>query len=149
AWLDHVDIPRANIHPMLTDAEEPAIAAASYEQNIQGFFGVGTPPVFDLILLGIGDDGHTASLFPHTAALTVSDRWVTVGKKDDQPRLTLTYPLINQARQILFLVDGESKAPAVAAILGAEPVDLQQYPARGINPGATWLVSESAAALLQ
>lgn len=149
AWLDRVPIPTTNIHPIPTEDPDPAIAAASYEQKIKAFFAPGEP-VFDLILLGIGDDGHTASLFPYTDALAVGDRLVTVGRKDNQPRITFTYPLINQARQILFLVDGAAKAPAIAAILGADlEVDIQKYPAQGVSSAATWLLSQEAAAMLQ
>jgi 6-phosphogluconolactonase len=140
AWLDLVPIPAANLHPMPTAAADPAVDAAAYEKEIADFFGVpaGVFPAFDLILLGLGDDGHTASLFPHTAALTVGDRLVTVGNKDGQPRLTFTVPLLNRARCTLFLVAGASKRPALAQIFAPE-ADSQAYPARLIQPqGELW-----------
>jgi len=146
AWLDHVDIPPQNIHPIPTNALEPAIAAQQYETHLQEFFGLnaGEFPQFDLILLGLGDDAHTASLFPHTAALSVRDRLVTVGQKDDQPRITFTASLINQAHQILFLVTGASKIEAVKAVM-AETGDSDLHPSRLIQGTATWLLDQAAA----
>ena len=133
-WLDHVAIPASNIHGVLTNADDPAIAAVQYEQHIQEFFGVsaGEIPQFDLILLGMGDDGHTASLFPHTKALKVSDRLVTVGNKDGQPRITMTVPLINQAKEIIFMIEGKAKAKALSAVLAPQG-DVNQYPSRLIT----------------
>ena len=149
AWLDMVNIPAENIHAIATDADDPAIAAANYEQHIQEFFGVeaGEVPQFDLILLGMGDDGHTASLFPHTKALKVSDRLVTVGEKDGQPRITMTVSLINQAQEIIFMVEGAAKAKALKAVL-APSGDLNQYPSRLITGNAMgktiWLCDRTA-----
>jgi 6-phosphogluconolactonase len=147
AWLDRVAIPANNIHPMPTDQLNPAIAAQSYESDLQKFFEIapGQFPSFDLVLLGIGDDGHTASLFPHTKALAVSDRLITVGEKDGQPRITFTYRLINHARQILFLVDGDAKKTAFKQIV-TESSSTDQYPAKLIAGNVTWLVSESVTA---
>ncbi len=147
AWLSHVDIPARNVHPMPTHQPEPSDSAVQYEQEIQAFFKTqpGELPKFDVILLGTGDDGHTASLFPHTDALNVSDRLVTVGNKDGQPRITLTAPLINQARCVLFLVAGANKQDALAHIF-AEEDDNQQYPARMIQPEGEliWLLDRAA-----
>ncbi|MEM8830984.1 MAG: 6-phosphogluconolactonase [Cyanobacteria bacterium P01_G01_bin.19] len=149
AWLDRVDFPAGNIHPMNTNAENAAQNAEEHEQELREFFQTppGEFPKFDLILLGMGDDGHTASLFPHTEALSVSDRLITVGNKDGQPRLTFTVPLINQARCVLFLVAGENKRPALKAIF-AEECDAQNYPSRLIQPQGEllWLLDQSAAA---
>ncbi|WP_373538453.1 6-phosphogluconolactonase [Chamaesiphon sp.] len=146
-WLDLVPIPPANIHPMPTDLTEPQLAAAEYERQITTYFvpATGAIPVFDIILLGIGDDGHTASLFPHTAALTVVDRLVTIGDKDGQPRITFTFPLINQARSVIFLISGTSKQAALAEIF-APMGDLAAYPARGVRPQGEllWLLDAAA-----
>ncbi len=147
AWLDKVSLPAANIHPMPTDAADPADAAAQHEAELQAFFNLsaGTFPAFDIILLGMGDDGHTASLFPHTDALQVRDRLITVGNKDGQPRLTFTAPLINQAHAVLFLVAGASKRPALDHIFAPEDDDTL-YPARLIQPQGElwWLLDEAA-----
>jgi 6-phosphogluconolactonase len=145
AWLDHVVIPESNIHAVPTDAEDPAIAAAKYEQHIQEFFGVraGEIPQFDLMLLGMGDDGHTASLFPHTKALKVIDRLVTVGEKDGQPRITMTVTLINQSKEIIFMIEGAAKAKALTAVL-APKGDINQYPSRLITGNTIWLCDRTA-----
>ncbi|MBD2177797.1 6-phosphogluconolactonase [Pseudanabaena sp. FACHB-1998] len=145
AWLDRVDIPASNIHPIPTEADDPAIAATQYEQHIQEFFGInaGEVPQFDMILLGMGDDGHTASLFPHTPALKVSDRLVTLGNKDGQPRITMTVPLINKAKEIVFMVEGAAKAKALSAVL-APKGDVNQYPSRLITGNTIWLCDRTA-----
>jgi len=144
-WLDRVAIPEVNIHAIPTSSDDPAIAAAQYEQHIQEFFGAaaGEFPEFDLFLLGMGDDGHTASLFPHTNALKVSDRLVTVGEKDGQPRITMTVPLINQAKEILFMIEGAAKAKALKAVL-APKGDINQYPSRLITGNTIWLCDRAA-----
>lgn len=147
AWLNRVAIPPENIHPMPTDAPEPAEAAAKHDAELRQFFQVepGQFPSLDLILLGIGDDGHTASLFPHTQALHVRDRLITVGNKDDNPRITFTAPFINQAQTVMFIVSGATKQTALAHIL-AEQGDEQTYPARLIHPVGElwWLLDKSA-----
>lgn len=147
AWLDQVALPSANIHPMPTDNPEPAVAASQHEVELQQFFQLqpGAVPTFDLILLGIGDDGHTASLFPHTDALQVRDRLITVGNKDGQPRLTFTASLINHARTVLFIVSGASKRSALDQIFALVSDDMT-YPARLIQPEGElwWLLDQSA-----
>ena len=152
AWLDKVDLPTANIHAMPTGSGDPEQDAQKHEQELQEFFqlNAGEFPAFDLILLGMGDDGHTASLFPHTKALTVSDRLVTVGNKDGQPRLTFTAPLINHANCVLFIAAGENKRPALKQILAPE-ADALNYPSRLIQPQEElwWLLDRSAVAGLE
>lgn len=152
AWLNHVPIPPANIHPMPTQSNDPALDAQNYELELRQWFKVSAPdfPSFDMVLLGMGDDGHTASLFPHTEALKVIDRCVTVGNKDGQPRLTFTVPLINQADCVIFLVAGVSKRPALAQIFAPEASEVA-YPSRLIQPQGElwWLLDQAAGAELQ
>lgn len=152
AWLAKVDFPTDNIHPMPTRANNPSIDAQTYETEMRQLFKIAEDdfPIFDVILLGMGDDGHTASLFPHTEALKVRDSLVTVGNKDGQPRLTFTAPLINHARCVIFLVSGENKRPALKQIF-APQADAATYPARLIQPEEElwWLLDSSAGAELQ
>jgi 6-phosphogluconolactonase len=147
AWLDKVDIPAANIHSMPTSEDDPAISAAKHEQQLQEFFhcSLGEFPALDVILLGMGDDAHTASLFPHTEALKVSDRLITVGNKDGNPRITFTYPFINAARCVIFVVAGANKKPALAQVFAPE-ADSSTYPSRLIQPqGELWWLLDAAA----
>lgn len=147
AWLDKVDIPAANIHPVPTGAFHPATDAENLEEHLRQFFQLapGDFPALDVILLGMGDDGHTASLFPHTDALQVRDRLIAVGNKDGQPRLTFTAPLINHARSVIFLVTGASKQSALAQVFAPEGDELT-YPTRLIKPNGElwWLLDEAA-----
>lgn len=147
AWLDKVPLPPINIHPVPTGDADPEIAANQHEAELQEFFQVqpGEFPQFDIILLGMGDDGHTASLFPHTEALQVRDRMITVGDKDGQPRITFTAPLINHAKSVIFIVAGAGKRPALDQIFAPE-ADSETYPARLIQPeGALWWLLDQAA----
>jgi 6-phosphogluconolactonase len=125
----------------------PDEAAAAYEEELREFFGE-EPPRFDLILLGIGADGHTASLFPETSALEVHDRWVVANPvlKLDTTRITLTVPVINAASSVIFLVAGEDKAAALKEILEGD-ADPREYPARLIQPpgGPEWMLDRAAA----
>ncbi|MBW4550254.1 MAG: 6-phosphogluconolactonase [Aphanocapsa sp. GSE-SYN-MK-11-07L] len=152
AWLDQVPIPAANIHPVPTHYADPAEAAQAYDQALRSVLGSapGKFPALDLILLGMGPDGHTASLFPHTDALQVCDRLVTVGNKDGQPRISFTVPLINQARHVLFMVTGANKQTALEHIF-AEAANPLDYPARFIQPEGEliWLLDTAAAATLK
>lgn len=151
AWLDHVPIPAENIHSMSTGASDPVADARQHEAELEAFFKTtgNQVPSLDVILLGMGDDGHTASLFPHTEALQVRDRLVTVGNKDGQPRITFTVPLINHARTVIFLVAGASKRPALAQVFAAIGDDAQ-YPSRLIQPDGElwWLLDQAAGAEL-
>jgi 6-phosphogluconolactonase len=147
AWLDRVPFPPENIHAMPTDSGDPHLDAARHEAEIRQWFGVSAPalPSFDIVLLGMGDDGHTASLFPHTEALSVIDRCITVGHKDGQPRLTFTAPLIDRSRSVIFVVAGESKRPALRQVFSST-ADPMEYPSRLIQPdGELWWLLDRAA----
>ncbi len=147
ALLDRV--PVGSAHPMRGELP-PEEAAAAYEEGLRQFFGE-EPPAFDLIMLGIGGDGHTASLFPETSALEVTDRLVVANPvlKLDTTRITLTAPVLNAARAVFFLVAGEDKAEALKEILVGDP-DPRAYPASLVQPpgGPTWMVDRAAAGLL-
>jgi 6-phosphogluconolactonase len=135
AWLDHIAIPAENIHAVPTHLANPADAATKYEETLKQVLNISgdTVPALDVILLGMGDDAHTASLFPHTPALNVCDRLVTTGEKSGQPRITFTIPLINQGHCVLFLLAGRSKQPALANVF-APTADPNFYPSRFITP---------------
>ncbi len=147
AWLDRVNIAANNVYPIPTDEADPTAAARKYEEQLRRFFQVqtGEIPAIDLILLGMGDDGHTASLFPHTEALSVRDRLITVGKKDTEPRITFTVPLINLAHCVMFLVAGANKRSALAQVF-APIADDFAYPSRLIQPQEElwWLLDQAA-----
>lgn len=145
AWLDKVNFPPTNIHPMPTRANNPQADADKHNQELLNFFGITSGfPTFDLILLGMGDDGHTASLFPYTQALQVCDRLITVGNKEDSLRLTFTVPLINQADCVIFLVSGSNKQEALQQVF-SETGDSNKYPSKLIKPQGEliWFISNS------
>jgi 6-phosphogluconolactonase len=146
--LDHVPVGSVN---RIRGELPPDEAPKAYEEELRTFFRTEDVPRFDLILLGVGRDGHTASLFPETSALEVHDRWVVANPvlKLDTIRITLTVPVINAARAVVFLVAGEDKAEAVKEILEGD-ADPRAYPAKLIQPpgGPQWLVDQSAASLL-
>lgn len=145
--LRHGQVPPPQIHPFPTALPDAWAAAAAYETELRRMFP-GDWPRFDLILLGLGDDGHTASLFPGTTALAETQRWVTVGEAPREPRtrLTLTLPVLNHAARVWFLVSGASKREALRrARSGKEP--LAACPAAGVQPTAgelVWWVDEAA-----
>ena len=148
ALLAQIPIPRANVHRMAGE-KMPALAAAEYEAQLRQHFHSteDAVPRFDLILLGLGEDGHTASLFPGSSALNENRRLVatTYVEKLNAHRLTLTFPVINNAAQISFLVAGASKAVIVKELLTTETHD---YPAARIAPEngqLTWFVTQDAA----
>jgi 6-phosphogluconolactonase len=149
ALLDHV--PVGGVHRMQGELP-PDEAAASYEDELRAFFGAEGLPRFDLILLGIGSDGHTASLFPETPALEVTDRLAVANPvpKLDTTRITLTAPVLNAARAVNFLVAGEGKAEALKEILEGDE-DPRMYPAKLVRPsgGPAWMVDRAAAGMLE
>jgi 6-phosphogluconolactonase len=148
--LSHV--PVGSVHRMRGELP-PDEAAAAYEEELRAFFGQVDVPRFDLILCGLGEDGHTLSLFPETAALDVNDRWVVANPvlKLGTTRLTLTIPVLNESRAVTFLVAGESKAGALKEALEGD-ADPRAYPAKLVRPESgdlTWMVDRAAARLLK
>jgi len=150
ALLSRVKIPGIQVHRIR--GEVPAQQGAlEYEKEIVRFAGSLNSLVFDLVLLGLGDDGHTASLFPSSQTLSVTDRLVTTTVKDGMERVTLTLTALNSAREILFLVTGKGKARAVRDTL-VGPGPIEKYPARGVNPRygkVLWLLDREAASFLK
>lgn len=148
--LDHVDIPQSNINPVPVDLP-PDKAAAAYENSIKKFFG-SEEPCFDLILLGLGQNGHTASLFPGSDVVTDNIHLVREVYVPEQQmfRITMTANLINQARNIIFLVGGEEKSEILKIVLTA-PYQPRKYPAQLIEPvdgNLYWFVDNRAAKFL-
>lgn len=123
---------QARFHPVPTDLATPELGAAAFGHLIRQLCP-GDPPVFDLILLGLGDDGHTASLFPYTAAAGQRDRPVTVGLGKGLDRITLTAPVLSAARQVVFLVAGAGKRQALTRLLDPEE-PVERTPARLVQP---------------
>jgi len=154
ALLSHVPVPRDHIHRMHADSTNLEAAAAKYDALLKRTLprdGDGHPRL-DLVLLGMGADGHTASLFPSSPALREARRWVVANYAPalDEDRMTLTYPAINAARRVVFLVSGPSKASTLAQVLMGphKPLDL---PAQGVQPESgylLWIADEGAASLL-
>ena len=146
--LDHVPCPAGNVHPMPTDFPSADAAARDYENTLRNYFGTDWPH-FDLSLLGLGEEGHTASLFPGSPALGELRRWVVAVETPADPplRLTLTLPAITRAAQIYVLVAGSAKASALRHVLTGVP-DPNVYPAAGVRSTKgrlTWWVDKSAA----
>ena len=148
-------LPASNVHRMAGELTDHDAAALAYERAVVA--ALGAPPVFDVVLLGMGPDGHTASLFPGSPALDETARWV-VANPVTSPlvhgtavRLTLSAPAINAARHVRFLITGADKAAALAQVLEG-PRDPHRYPSQLIAPTAgdlVWLVDAAAAASLQ
>ncbi len=157
ALLDKLNVPPEHVHRIRAEDPDLDKAAADYEEEVENVLGrvpgVGRrAPHFNLFLLGVGQDGHTALLFPHTAALTETERWVVAHDvaKLSTKRITMTPPLINKAHFITFLVAGSHKADVLAAVLQG-PRDSQRYPAQLIHPltgEVTWFVDRAASASL-
>ena len=149
--LSKVPIPESQIFRMKGELD-PAVAADQYTQDLKATFGDQDFPRFDLILLGMGDDGHTASLFPHTAAIHESEKWVIAHfvEKLDTWRITLTPPVLNNARNIVFLVTGDKKAQRLIEVLNGD-YKPDELPSQIINPTdghLIWYVDEDAASQL-
>ncbi len=151
ALLKPLGIPANRIHRLRGEAEDLSAAALEYEQELRAVFG-NRLPRFDLILLGLGSDGHTASLFPHTAALSESQRWVVCNAVPQHAtrRLTMTYPILNAAAEVVFLVCGAEKAHALATVVEG-PSHPQLFPAQAVRPAGHihWYLDEGAASALR
>ena len=151
ALISRVPIPANNVHRIIGEgnANENALA---YENELRTFFTGLDWPRFDLVLLGMGKDGHTASLFPNSAALQEMSRWVvpTRNEQSGQDRITLTVPVFNHGRRITFLVTGGKKAQRLVEVLHPQPGSAQ-LPVQAITPiegTLEWLVDAEAASLL-
>ena len=146
AMLAKAPVPESNIHPVPTTGT-PDEAARTYERTLQSYYGAETldpaRPLFDVQLLGLGPDGHTASLFPGNAALGERQRWViaVLGARPE-PRITLTYPALESSRHTAFLVAGADKREVLARVLAGD----QALPAARLNPvgDLTWFVDATA-----
>jgi 6-phosphogluconolactonase len=150
--LDAVPCPAGNVHPMPTELPDPDVAAREYEKTLRSYFSKDWPHL-DLALLGLGEEGHTASLFPGSPALNETKRWVVAVKAPAEPsrRLTLTLPALTQAANIYFLVAGSNKAQALHHVLTG-PSDPKGYPASGVRLAhgtVIWWVDREAAAQMK
>jgi len=162
ALFEPAKVPPARVHRMEGERADLAAAAADYETRLARVCGTrprsagGPPPALDLVLLGLGSDGHTASLFPHAASLRERERWVVAADPPAPPlaprvrRLTLTLPVLDRAVQVMFLVQGDAKAERVAEVLEG-PRDPERLPAQGVAPARgrlVWLLDRAAASRL-
>ena len=134
--VEHADIPPSQVHPIPVEEED---AADRYERTLREILALDKPGEegrLDFVILGMGPDGHTASLFPHTAALNEETRWVVDNDGPSvvpPPRVTMTYPLLNNARSIAFYVLGEGKAETIRRVsTGTE--GFETFPCKGIRP---------------
>jgi 6-phosphogluconolactonase len=152
ALLDHVPVPPANVHRVRTEISPPSAAAAAYEEEIRRVFQESVSvPQFDLIYLGLGANGHTASLFPHSPALHESSRLVVADfvAEVNSWRISMSLPLLNHGRIVAFLTEGEQKAQVLNDVL-LGPRDPERLPAQLIAPQGRllWMVDEAASALV-
>jgi 6-phosphogluconolactonase len=154
ALLTKVPISPDHVHRIQAERPDLDGAAGDYQAEIARVFGVpdtGAPPSFDLVLLGMGPCGHTASLFPHTAALKETTRWVVANHvpQKNTDRITMTTAILNRAAQVAFLVAGADKTPVLAEVLEG-PADPDRLPSQLIRPSGTltWFLDQAAAAKL-
>jgi len=152
ALLSKVPVPPENIFRVRAEEKNANVVAKDYEEALRSFFGLrpGEFPRFDLILLGLGPDGHTASLFPNTAALNetkllVVANWVEKFKAN---RITFTYPVLNNAACVIFLVSGADKADMVRTVLEDGRADLPSQRVHPVNGRLLWLLDKGAASKL-
>jgi 6-phosphogluconolactonase len=144
-------LPEGNFHPMPFIPNNPERAAREYEQELAAFFGRDKLPTLDVALMGMGPDGHTASLFPGTRAVEIIDRWVapTINPSGPSQRLTLTLPVINAARNVIYLVAGGDKSETVRSVIEEQP---PAFPTSHVAPTSgelIWLLDRAAASRLR
>jgi 6-phosphogluconolactonase len=150
AFLDDAPAPLQNIHPIATDTNYPEEAARLYEDELKTFYGADyldpVQPLFDLVLMGLGPDGHTASLFPHSPTLEEKHRWVLgvtkAGMEPFVPRVTLTFPALAATREMLFLIDSADKRSILKRVLAGEDLPAHRAYADG---DLVWLAIQAAA----
>ncbi len=148
ALLGHVKIPASHMHPVQTDDVTPEQAAALYQQALQSFYGAATldpaRPLFEIVLLGLGTNGHTASLFPGTAVLDERTAWAAAVTPEGEPtRITLTYPALESCRHAAFIVAGAEKRDVLARVRAGEAT----LPAARFRPTGTlhWFTDSASA----
>ena len=148
ALLRHVPVPEAQVHRMRAEAPDPEAAADQYAAEIRALLG--EDPHFDLVMLGLGPEAHTASLFPGSPALSERARWVLSYMVDEAHgrRMTMTPPILSAARLAMFLVAGADKAAAVEQVLRG-PHEPERYPAQAVRAPGLWILDRPAAAGLQ
>ena len=152
AMFQRLEDQSLHIHRVPTELPDAVEVASRYEADLREFFGETNFPRFDLVLLGMGADGHTASLFPGTAALQEEKRWVAANwvEKLQAHRITMTIPVLNNAAEIIFLVTGADKAAVIAEVLGWKAGE-HKYPVQMIRPRdglRRWMLDERAASCL-
>jgi 6-phosphogluconolactonase len=148
AFLDKC-APPANVHPIATDAADPVQAARSYEQELKSFYGASeldpARPLFDLVMLGVGPDGHTASLFPGYPAVEETRRWVTEVPKANVepfvPRVTLTLPTLASCREMMFEASGSGKRAILTRVFAGEDLPANRARSQGET---VWLLDKAA-----
>ena len=151
ALLQHVPVPPSSIHAVPTELRPADAAASAYEEDIRKTFGSDEVPVFDLIFLGLGTNGHTASLFPHSTALKETKRLVIADfvQEVNMWRISMTAPLLNRGRVVAFLIAGQDKAQVLRDVM-LGPRDPDRLPAQLIAPEgqSLWMIDEAAASLV-
>lgn len=148
AFIEPANFPAQNVFRWITESPTPDEAAALYQDTLTNFFNNDLPR-FDLVFLGLGTDCHTASLFPHSPALNETKKPAAANfiEKYDEYRLTLTFPVINNARNVIFIATGKGKADAVFEVMNGE-VDHISKPAQAVAPAngsLKWLLDQAAA----
>lgn len=148
AMLSRVPVPAAHIHAVPTEGVNPETAARAYERELKIFYGAGrldpVRPLFDVVLLGLGTDGHTASLFPNMPVIEEQERWVTaVAGPQPETRITMTYRLLESTRQAAFLIEGKGKKTIFSRLLSGAG----DFPAARLRPaGKLYFFADMAAA---